>query len=318
MNSSSDPSKYSKRYSLEELEGPIIALLEGNSHGLNINQISNQLEISRNTVSKWLNTLEVKNKIISRKMGVSTLYYKAEDNSGIYPGPYVLIVEYVNNSFKIKRSNIMYLKRINEINESLIGANLFKFNPFNDYEEEFTEFLIRGINSLNDENATFSDRINLNNATTNKVESYSFIISKFADKENQFSIEFHDLSLIKLSEEQLLSPSAVSTILNLFEEYFLSIQTEDFKIIMANKKVLDMFNNGQELTSEAVYCYDLFRNRNSPCTDCVGRRSLESGKKEFDTYKINNNQFLFEANRIENKDSELKGYILKMKILNKN
>ena len=46
MSSSSEPSKSSKRYSSEELEKDVLKLLDENPHGLNINQIAQQLDIN--------------------------------------------------------------------------------------------------------------------------------------------------------------------------------------------------------------------------------------------------------------------------------
>ena len=139
----------SKRYNLEDLEKKIFDLLDRNPRGLNINQIASLLEINRNTISKWLKTLEAKNKIISRKTGVSNLYYKGGKKTNILAGPYVLIVEKIlaekvdstsenvkNDKLIIKRSNTMYLERINEIKESFIGSGLFIFFPFCDFRDQ--------------------------------------------------------------------------------------------------------------------------------------------------------------------------------------
>ena len=154
--------KFAKRYS-DELDKQIIELLENNPLGLNINQIASHLHINRNTISKWLKALEAKNKIISRKTGVSNLYYKSEITDGIFPGPYVLTVEYMNNKFIIKQSNKTYSKRLKLIQESLLEADLNNFYPFNEFETNFDTFFAKALKYLKENHEIFAEKIDLKN-----------------------------------------------------------------------------------------------------------------------------------------------------------
>ena len=307
MASSSD-SKYSRRYSSEELEKPILELLDSNPHGLNINQIAQQLEINRNTISKWLKTLEAKNKIISRKTGVSNLYYKSKQQTGIFPGPYVLTVEVINGKFIIKQSNNMYINRINEINESLIGADLFNFFPFSEYASDFEEFLNEAIKHVDGTDDIFSEKIEVRNQD-NVTETFSFKISNFPKKPQQYIIEFQDLSLVKIYEDQLVNPDSFGKLLNLFTDAYVSIQSQDFKVIMANKNVINDFNNGITIRSEPIYCYDLYRNKSSPCEDCVCSKALETGKKQKIRFDLKGKPYDVETIPIQSSEVDLKGFI---------
>lgn len=309
MSSSSDSSKSSKRYSSEELEKDVFKLLDENPHGLNINQIAQQLEINRNTVSKWLKTLEAKNKIISRKMGVSSLYYRAENSNDIFPGPYVITVEKSSNTFLVRNVNNNYLKRFNEIRENLIGNDLFKFFPFVEFKDQYQLLLNHAIESLVDNADVFTEKIALRNSD-DKEESYRFKIDHFKDKENQFTLNFQDLTLLKLTEEQLLNSDSVSKILDLFQDSNIAIVSDDFKVIMTNKKTLHDFNNDIDLDIEPVYCYELFNTGTSACENCIGRIALESNKIEEDSISINGQKYHRKAIPIESSETKIKGYIL--------
>ncbi len=307
-SSSEQSKKYSKRYSSEELEKPIIALLDDNPHGLNINQIAQQLDINRNTISKWLKTLEAKNIIVSRKLGVSNLYYKVEKTNEIFPGPYIITVEAEKDTFKIKKSNNNYLNRIREIKESLIGNNLFKYYPFNESEDLFKNFFENAINSLRTDEF-IKKKISLKNSD-DKNESFIFKVTQFPDKKDNFIIEFEDLTLLKFQEEQLLNTDSVSTLLNLFTDSYISIQNQDHKVIMANKRTLDDFNKGLELTSEPIFCYDLYRDESIECIDCIGKKAIETGSRQKTEYEIGGKNREFEAIPIESAETKMKGYIL--------
>ena len=307
MESSSEQSKYSKRYTPEEMEKDIVALLQANSHGLNINQISQMLDINRNTISKWLKTLEAKNKIVSRKSGVSNVYYKSGIRD-ISPGPYVLTIEY-DQKVIIKKVNETYLNRLNEIKESLIGMDLYRFYPFNEMKDEFTEFLKEAVEQLNNGEEGVSKELSISNPD-GKIETYSFKITIFSEKDDHYNINFEDLTLLKLMEEQLLNSGSILKILNLISDNYISIQSQDHKVIMANKKTLNDLNNGRQLTSEPIFCYDLFRNKSSECEDCIGKLAIKKGQKQQTTYKVNGKEILFEAIPIESSETSLKGYIL--------
>lgn len=312
---SSESKKSSNRYSLEDLEKKIFDLLDTNPHGLNINQIASLLEINRNTISKWLKTLEAKNKIISRKTGVSTLYYKTEKKTNILAGPYFIVVERTisektakTDKFIIKKFNTMYLDRINEINESLIGSDLFNFFPFNEYREKLIEFLQQAIKSLTTEKEIYSDKIELTSPDESK-EIFQFKIMAFEDKTNQYVIEFSDLTLSKLLEEQLVNSETFQLLLDLFQDKYISIQTSDGKILMANHNVIADFNNGMPLTNEPVFCYDLYRNRSNLCDNCPGIQSIKKNKKQHESYELKGQKFEIDAIPIKSKDTDLKGYI---------
>lgn len=310
MSSSSEPSKSSKRYSSEELEKDVLKLLDENPHGLNINQIAQQLDINRNTVSKWLKTLEAKNKIISRKMGVSNLYYKAENSDDIFPGPYVITIEKSSNNYFVRNVNNNYLKRFNEIRENLIGNDLFKFSPFIDYREQFYLLLSHAIESLSDNSDSFTEKIDLR-SSDDKLESYRFKIDHFKDKDNQFTFNFQDLTLLKLTEEQLLNSDSISKILDLFLDCNVAIVSDDSKVIMANKKTISDFNNDIDLEIEPVYCYDLFNTGLAGmCENCIGKLAIESNQIQEDSITINGKNYNRKAIPIESTETKLKGYIL--------
>lgn len=318
-------SKYSKRYTAEGLEKLIIDLLEKNSRGLNINQISNQLEINRNTLSKWLKTLEAKNKIISRKIGVSNLYYKAESKDKIFPGPYVLTIEFSeaksksNNNegdekpeykFRIKQSNNVYISRLYELRENLIEADLFKFYPFSDYKVELTNLLVEGFTFLHSNpDKSFSKKITFN-ASDDKTESFLFEIKPFSDKKNYFIVQFDDLTLIKFAEQQLLNSETIFKILNLFNDSFVSVQSQDYKVVVANKKALDELNDGRALSPEPIYCDDLYRNNNA---SNIGKSAMETNKDQFTTFKISNETYHVTAIPIDASETDMKGFILVLK-----
>ncbi len=312
MESSSDQSKYSKRYTPEGMEKVIIELLERNPHGLNTHQLAQQLEINRNTLSKWLKTLEAKNKIISRKMGVSNLYYKTELKNNFYYGPYILKIEKNNGKIIIKQSNNIYLSRINEIQESLIEADLFKFYPFSDYEEEFRNFFKTVFENLNVTTGSYSEKIVLKNSD-DKRKVFLFKFAHFPEKENQFTVNFQDLTLLKLAEDQLLNSDSISKILNLFTDSYITIVSNDFKVIMANDKTISDFNDGITIGQEPIYCYDLFNNGQKNWEDCFGKLAMETNMMQEGTIKINNQDYMVKAIPINSAETDMKGYILVLK-----
>lgn len=307
MESSSESTKkFAKRYS-KELDKQIIELLENNPLGLNINQISSHLSISRNTLPKYLKALEAKNKIISRKTGVSNLYYKSDIKDGIFPGPYVLTVEMVNNKFKIKKSNNEYAKRLKVVHESLIENDLNDFYPFNEFKTEFDSFFAEALKHLKENHEQFIGKISITNEEE-KTETFSFIISPFGEKKNQFSIKFEDLTLLNVEKNQLLNSDSVSKILDLFIDDYVTIQNDDHQVIMANQKTLDDLNNGKELTSEKIFCYDLFRNK-SQCENCIGKLAMDNGTSHSDSYIFEGQKYIAMAVPITSDDYK-KGYIL--------
>ena len=304
----SEAKKYSKRYSLEELEKDILDLLDRNPHGLNINQIGSQLEINRNTISKWLKTLEAKNKIISRKTGVSTLYYKSEKKNPILAGPYFLVIERAGEKFLIRKANTMYLDRINEINESLIGSDLFDFFPFNEEKERIKQFLLSAFQSLTPEKEIFTDKIELRSPDDTK-ELFIFKIMSNETKQNQYLIEFSDLTLSKLIEDQLVNSQTFQLLLDLFKDSYISIQTNDGKVLMANNNVIDHFNNGMPLTTDPVFCFDLFRNKSSICENCIGIKAMKENKPQQEIANLKGESFDIETIPIKSAETDLKGYI---------
>lgn len=299
--------KFANRYSMEVFEEKIVSLLSVNTNGLNINQISQQLEINRNTVSKWLKALEVKNIIVSRKTGVSTLYYLVEKTDEIFPGPYVLNVELGNKILEIKTSNDTYLKRISDIRENLIGLDLFKFYPFNEFDSKLKNSFLDDIKNL-DLGDMYKNTITFSNQE-DKTESFSFTIIHFKNKIESFTITFEDLTLLKFQREQFLTSDSVEKILDLFTDSYISIQSDDHKVIMANKKTLDDFNESKALTSEPIYCFDLLRGRSAECPGCIGNKAIKSGLNASTEYQTKKEKCRFEAIPIES-ETKLKGYIL--------
>lgn len=55
--------------------GQIFDLIEENPHGMTVTDIANELNISRNTVYRYIGILEGKQKVYSKKIGNYTLYY---------------------------------------------------------------------------------------------------------------------------------------------------------------------------------------------------------------------------------------------------
>ena len=239
----------------------------------------------------------------------SNLYYKAEISNDIFPGPYVLTIEKSSNSFLVRNVNNNYLKRFNEIRENLIGNDLFKFLPFAEFREQFQLLLNHAVESLVDNTDSFTEKIDLSNSD-DKVESYRFRIDHFKGKENQFTLNFQDLTLLKLAEEQLLNSDSISKILDLFLDCNVAIVSDDFKIIMANKKTISDFNNDIDLDIEPVYCFDLFNTGSGTCENCIGKIVLETNQIQEDVLTIKGQNYYRKAIPIESNETKMKRYIL--------
>ena len=68
----------SKKNSSVDYETEILECIRENPSGVNITDISNKKEFSRNTVSKYVSILELKKKTFKRKVGAYHLYFSAE------------------------------------------------------------------------------------------------------------------------------------------------------------------------------------------------------------------------------------------------
>ena len=310
--------KYSKKYSSQEMESKVLNLLEDftiNSRGLNINQISTTLGINRNTTSKWLNTLKAKNLIISRKDGVSTLFYKADNKNILNAGPYVLTVEYFPDKSKedekiaIKSSNDAFINRINELRDSIVGKDIFSVFPFKNYKDYFQEFLLSSISSIGHgekvitENQSFTDEYD-------KKESFLFKIF-YKQIDDEYVISFQDLTLLRNLEEQLVNSDSISKILNLITDKYITIQTQDYKVIKANQTALDKFNGGKMLIPfEPISCLDFFSLKNIAKEDFIGQKAIKSDKSQSQGFKIDKIDYTFTALPIKSIETDLKGFIL--------
>jgi Mn-dependent DtxR family transcriptional regulator len=69
-------------YREQETRNRIIRLIEENSDGLTISDISRILEIHYTTASKYLAILEAEKKIIHRGIGMAKLFRMANGNGG--------------------------------------------------------------------------------------------------------------------------------------------------------------------------------------------------------------------------------------------
>ena len=342
MSTSSDPSKYSKKYSSEEIEKVVLDLLEGNTRGLNINDISKMLSINRNTVSKWLNTLEAKHKIISRKQGVSNFFYKVEHVNDINPGIYVITIEIVNRELRelidnlssenldnvnyeklkekfdtgiiIRVANNMYLNRIGEVSMTVEMSNLFSFYPFKDYSTFFYSFLLKAISSVEKDHETYSERKSFAPEEDGKKETFLINVLSHSDNPYQYDLNIQDLSLLRLLEEQLINTDSVSKILNLIDDKYITIQSNNHKVIMANKLALNVYYNGKEIAFETIKSFDFFNVSKVDKINFVGQKALETHTKESAIYpcKVNESKknFTFTAIPIKAHETDLEGYIL--------
>ena len=315
MDENSNSSKYAIRYTPDEFETKIIPLLKKNSKGLSISQIAHSLNINRNTVSKYLKTLEARNIIVPRKTGVTTLWYHFEKNSRNYSGPYILVIELKGEegNIEVNQTNSTYANRIHEIPESLIGASIWNFSPFKEFQDPLTEYFEEGFAHIYSTGELYSRTLNLK-TQEGKPASYLFKLDTFKENNKQFTLEFHDLTLQREIEFKLLNTNSFDQILDLFDDFYLSIQTEDFKVIKASKKVLDDFNNGKELTSEILHCYELYQNKNKVCENCPALKSLQTDKKVSTTFMINDKEHTYNTIPISAVDDDIRGYILKISV----
>ena len=202
----------------------------------------------------------------------------------------------------------MYLDRIIEINESLIGSDLFDFFPFNEEKERIKQFLLSAFQSLTPEKEIFTDKIELRSPDDTK-ELFIFKIMSNETKQNQYLIEFSDLTLSKLIEDQLVNSQTFQLLLDLFKDSYISIQTNDGKVLMANNNVIDHFNNGMPLTTDPVFCFDLFRNKSSICENCIGIKAIKENKPQQEIANLKGESFDIETIPIKSAETDLKGYI---------
>lgn len=311
----SDAKKFGRRYKLDKFKDQVIKELEKFPNGLNINQISDNLKINRNTTSKYLKTLEATNDVISRKIGVATLWYKAEKNKQKLPGPNIITTRKIElERIEIENTNEIYASSISKQRESLIGKNLWDFYPFNDYENDLKTFFEECLHSGSSTNKThFSQTITLSKKTEDQdkelILKIELILPQGIQGE-QLTISYYDLSFQKELEKELLNSSSFTTILNMVPDY-LSICTRDHKVILANRPVLETFNENQELPVEDVYCFDLFHDRDKECSDCPVNEAFSKGPQ----VKIRDLKLVgacnYECYPITTK-SGLEGYILKI------
>lgn len=134
----------------------IIDVLRQKSHGSTITEIANEMEASRNTVSKYVSRLEDMGRIESKKVGVYKLYYSYGDGImskntfiNFYKGlVYGLKIEFPDREDKIKEigkyiADFYALPLINEKtfkDESpSIQTILLLLEEFNTYNDLFNE-----------------------------------------------------------------------------------------------------------------------------------------------------------------------------------
>lgn len=337
MSTGNERSKYSRKYTAEEIEREVLSLLEDNSTGLNINDISRLLEINRNTISKWLNTLEAKNKIISRKIGVSNLFFKVNQSKELSAGPYIITFEIINKELKdhienmsleelksksfddlkinfkncliIRKANNMYLNRVNEVEATILMKDLFDFYPFKDEPSKFDSFLFEALVKISKTQEKISKKISIPNEDGNN-ETFLIKVLPHGKIKGQFDLDIQDLTLLRLLEEQLINSETVTKILNLIADKCITIQSQDDKVIMANELALKKYYNGLSISFEVIKSYDFFNLKNITKGKFVGQKSLISNTTESDVYTIAGIKNKFTAIPIKAQETNLEGYIL--------
>lgn len=314
-DSNSQDKKFGKRYKIEEFKDELFKIFKEYDHGLNINQVANLMDINRNTVSKYLKTLEASELVTSKKLGVSTLWFKGKSEKKA--GPFILTIKRSGqDKLEIVKIHHDYLNMLDALSESVIGYSLWKFYPFDILQSKLESFILKSFQKLNKTNNKLSKEIEFENGTYNERLTFKFNTSFFSNESpSQINIEFYDMTLKRIQEMELLNSDNFAILLNLFENDCVSIQTDEFKILRANQRVLEKFNQKHEL-EEDTYCYSLYFHKNKPCEDCPAKEVMATGK----SFKKNN-----EITRIGNCDLEYypiesknnkKGYILKIKEIN--
>jgi DNA-binding Lrp family transcriptional regulator len=301
--------KFGKRYNLEGIRLKILNLLEKYENGLNINQISSQLDINRNTISKYLKTLEASNTVKSRKVGVSTLWYRSSPKQR-RSGPNILLVKQHNdNRIEIINSNKIYCETISKIPESLIGHSIWNFYPFSQFKPDLEPFFLSAFQQLTDKNDMVSHKFEFKQ---NEEEVVLVFNLRYQSQEKSlFSIEYNDITLQAELEKDLLNPESFEILMNTIYDVYISVQTETFKVIKANQKTLDEFNNGFPL-KDNIFCYDLYHKRDKPCPDCPAIEAMEKGENiERDISQVDKGVYKYQVFPIKSKTG-ISGYILKI------
>lgn len=265
----------------DSINQQILALLKDNPRGLSIREISDNINMNRNSVSSYLNVLLVSGKVEARVIGPSKVFYLSQRVPlsamlDFYEDSVVVI----NSDYKIVQINDTCLRLAGKNREELVNKpyiDLFSLF-FTDPETRIKEKINDGLHGKESSIDVSGSGVGVK--THFKVK---FIPSVFADGETGVTVIAEDVSEKKLAEESVRESEALFSVL--FEHMSDGVVLIDASgdIVKANpaaENILGLRRSDIEGRSYVSSDWDIIRPDGSPMpsVEMAGPRSMKEKK----------------------------------------